>query len=85
MNPDPIKLSFIFLGAACTSLGFGGTLLYLAWLGFRDGFYPLTSTYDLKGWPARIAATLVGLFGLLAVICGLGTLVFGFIRVRQLL
>ena len=85
MDPDPIKIGLIFLGAACTSLGFGGTLLYFAWNGLRDGSYPLTENYQLQGIGARLVACLVGLFGLIAVACGIATLVFGYFRVQQLL
>ena len=85
MNPDPIRLGLIFLGAACTSLGFGATLLYFAWIGFRDNSYPLTETIQLRGTLAKCAAFVVGTFGVIVVGCGVATLVFGFFRVRQLL
>ena len=85
MNADPIKIGFVFLGAACTSLGFGVTLLYGAWVGIRDGSYPLTKTTQLRGLLARIAALTIGAFGLLVLACGVATLVFGYFRVRQLL
>ncbi|MBL8815204.1 MAG: hypothetical protein JNL58_04175 [Planctomyces sp.] len=85
MNQNPIKIGLIFLGAACTSLGFGVPLLYLAWVGFRDASYPLTHTVQLRGIPARIAACVIGAFGTIVVICGIATLVFGIFRVKQLL
>ena len=85
MKEDPIHIGLIFLGAACTSLGFGATLVYLAWVGFRDGSYPLTSAHDLRGTFARLVASVIGLFGILVTGCGIATLVFGFFRVRQLL
>jgi hypothetical protein len=85
MNPDPVKIGFIFLGASCTSLGFGATLLYFAWIGFRDASYPLTQTVQLRGVLARFAAFVIGAFGMLVIGCGIATLVFGFFRVRQLL
>ncbi len=85
MAPDPVKVGFIFLGAACTSLVFGVTLLYFARIGFRDASYPLTKTVELRGTRARIAACFVGAFGLLACGCGIATLWFGFLRLKQLL
>ena len=85
MHPDPVEIGLIFLGAAFTSLGFGVPLLYLAWIGFRDASYPLTRTIQLRGILARIAAFVIGAFGLLAVGCGIATLLFGFFRLRQLL
>ena len=85
MNPDPIKIGFVFLGAACTSLGFGASLITIAWTGFRNAAYPLTKSVQLRGTLARIAAIVVGAFGLLACVCGLVTLWFGFFRVKQLL
>ncbi len=85
MKPDPVKVGFIFLGAACTSLGFGATLLYFAWIGFRNASYPLTKTQQLRGMPARFVACLIGIFGLLVFGCGIATLVFGYFRMRQLL
>ena len=85
MDADPVKVGLIFLGAACTSLGFGAAILYFAWIGFRNGSYPLTASRDLTGALAKVAAVLIGLFGLLVVTCGVVTLVFGFLRVRQLM
>ena len=85
MNADPVKIGFIFLGAACTSLGFGATLLYFSWIGFRDASYPLTRSVQLRGILARAAAFVIGGFGVLVVGCGVATLVFGFLRLRQLL
>lgn len=85
MNPDPIKVGFVFLGAALTSLGFGGVLLFHAWKGMKGGSYPLTKTLELTGLPARCAAFAIGVFGLVAVLCGVATLIFGWMRVQQLL
>lgn len=85
MNPDPVKIGLIFLGAACTSLGFGATLLYFAWIGFRDASYPLTRTVQLRGILARIAAFVIAAFGLLVVGCGIATVIFGVFRLKQLL
>ena len=73
MNPDPVKIGFIFLGASCTSLGFGATLLYFAWIGFRDASYPLTQTVQLRGVLARFAAFVIGVFGMLVIGCGIAT------------
>jgi uncharacterized PurR-regulated membrane protein YhhQ (DUF165 family) len=85
MNPDPVRIGLIFLGAACTSFGFGATLLYWSWIGLRDASYPLTRTIQLKGILARFTAFVIGSFGAFVVGCGVATLVFGFLRVRQLL
>lgn len=85
MNPDPVKLGFVFLGAACTSLGFGAMLIRLAWNGFRNGSYPLSNTSQLTGTPARLVALAIGAVAVLAITCGIVILVFGFFRMKQLL
>lgn len=85
MNPDPVKLGFVLLGAVCTSVGFGMMLIRLAWTGFRDASYPLSKTSQLTGTPARIAALVIGFFALLAITCGIVILVFGYFRMKELL
>lgn len=85
MNPDPVKVGFVILGAALTSLGFGATLLRLAWVGFRDASYPLSESTQLTGTTARIVAVLIGVIGFVPVICGIAALVFGFWRMKELL
>ncbi len=80
----PFKIAAIFLGAACTSLFFGVKILRYGLAGFRDGTYPLTSDRDLEGVWARLAASIIILFGAIACICGIVTLVFGYFRIRQL-
>ncbi|MFO0976943.1 MAG: hypothetical protein U0996_11135 [Planctomycetaceae bacterium] len=81
---DPVKIGFIILGAALTSLGFGTKFLRLAWVGFRDASYPLSETKQLRGTPARLAALLIGAFGLVTFTCGIAALVFGYWRMKQL-
>jgi len=85
MNPDPVKLGFVLLGAAGTSLGFGAMLMRLAWIGFRDASYPLSKTSQLTGTPARSVALAMGFFALLVIICGIVILVFGYFRMKELL
>ena len=85
MNPDPVKVGFVILGGALTSLGFGATLLRLAWVGFRDASYPLSEKTQLTGTTARIVAVLIGAIALVPVICGIAALVFGYWRMKQLL
>ncbi len=85
MNPDPVKVGFVILGAALTSLGFGAFLLRLAWVGFRDASYPLSETTQLTGSSARMVALLIGVVALVPVSCGIAALVFGFWRMKALL
>ncbi len=85
MKPDPVRVALIFLGAASTSLVFGGAILFFAWQGFRRGSYPLTPSRHLTGVAAKFISIVVALFGLIVFGCGLATLYFGFLRMRQLL
>ena len=82
---SPVKIGLIFLGAACTSLGFGGVLMSHGIKGFSRASYPLTNTYQLQGVAARIAASVIMLFALFVIGCGVVTLVFAYFRMRQLL
>lgn len=81
----PFKVAAIFLGAACTSLFFGVKIIHFGLIGFRDGTYPLMSEKNLEGNLARLAASIIILFGAIACACGIATLVFGYFRMRQLL
>ena len=82
---DPVKVGFIFLFASLTSLLFGGKILYSGWCGFRKGEYPLSESKQLTGFWGRVAASAICLFGLIAIGCGIVTLYFGYLRLRQLL
>lgn len=82
---DPIKVGFIFLGTALTSLFFGCKLLYLGWCGLRDGEYPLSESKQLTGFWALLAAAMIFLFGMVTFCCGIATLIFGYFRLQQLL
>ena len=82
---SPVEIAAIFLGAACTSFLFGVKIIRYGLIGFRDGTYPLTSEKNLTGRWARLAASVIIFFGLIACTCGIVTLVFGYFRMRQLL
>lgn len=82
---DPIKVGLIFLGAAATSCFFGTKILCLGWRGFFDAEYPLSASRNLTGLAARLVATLILLFGIAVIACGIATSVFGYYRLRQLL
>lgn len=52
---------------------FGTSLLYPAWIGFRDASYLLTRTSQIRSLPARFAVWIVGTFGLIVVGYGFTT------------
>ena len=81
----PFKIALIFLGAGCTSIGFGVKVLWHGWRGFRDASYPLSSTQELSGFWARMVAGIIMLFGAIVFFVGVATIVFGYFRVRQLI
>ncbi len=82
---DPIPLVLAFLGSSFPTMGIGTFLVLRGIEGWRRRCYPLTETRDLTGFPARLAACLIILFGCLVFISGLATLVFCCWRLYQLL
>lgn len=79
-----VTIISFFVGGAITSFIWGVKIFLMGLRGWRAAEYPLSETKMMRGWPARIIAGAVMLFGLITFACGIGFAAFGCYRIPQL-
>ena len=81
---SPVRIALILTGAACTSFYYGTMILRSGWRGIQRRQYPLSEHQMLSGFAGTAAATIIFLFGLMTIACGVVTTIFALYRLPQI-